>query len=60
MERDELASDEAIAVVAASARHLFPTVSEQQARQLATLVLRDLAARGIRLVRDQAAARRRS
>lgn len=56
MERDELASEEAIQVVAATAQRLFPMVSEQQARQLAALVLCDLAARGIRLVRDQPSA----
>lgn len=51
MEHEELERDEAVGVVAASARRLFPIVSEQQARELATLVLRDLAAGGIRLVR---------
>jgi hypothetical protein len=49
---EELGRDEAVAVVAASARGLFPLVSEQQARELAALVLRDLAKRGLRLVRD--------
>lgn len=52
----ELTRDEAVSVVAASARRLFALVSEQQARDLAALVLNDLAARGIRLVRDQAGA----
>lgn len=52
MRQEELSRDEAVDVVAASARRLFPVVSEQQARELASLVLRDLAARGIRLVRD--------
>jgi hypothetical protein len=56
MEREELGRDEAVGVVAASTRRLFPVVSEQQARELAALVLRDLAGRGIRLVRDQAGA----
>ncbi len=56
MEQEELGREEAVGVVAASARRLFPVVSEQQARELATLVLRDLAGRGIRLVRDRASA----
>lgn len=50
----ELKHDEAVGVVAASARRLFPIVSEQQARDLATLILNDLLGRGIRLVRDRA------
>jgi len=49
--QEELSHHEAVGVVAASARRLFSVVSEQQARELATLVLRDLEARGIRLVR---------
>lgn len=52
----ELEHGEAVEVVAASARHLFPIVSPQQARDLAALMLRDLAARGVRLVRDRAGA----
>ncbi len=52
MQHVELSRDAAVDLVAASARRLFPIVSEQQARELASLVLRDLAARGIRLVRD--------
>lgn len=54
MEYEKLAQDEAVGVVAASARRLFPIVSEQQARELAQLMLRDLEVRGIRLVRDRA------
>ncbi len=54
MEHEELERAEAVDVVAASARRLFPIVSEQQARELAALVLRDLAARGVRLVRNRA------
>jgi hypothetical protein len=50
-EPEELDWEEAVAAVAASARRLFPTVSEQQAREVAKLVLRDLAGRGIRLAR---------
>lgn len=42
---------EAIAAVAASARRLFPLVSEQQARDLASIILADLETNGIRLVR---------
>ena len=45
MEHEELEQEKAVAVVAASARRLFPVVSEQQAR--------DLAARGVRLIRDR-------
>ena len=55
MQPQALATEEAVEAVAASARRLFPIVSEQQARDLACLVLRDLAARGIRLVRDHSA-----
>ncbi len=54
MLHEELSRDEAVGVVAMSARRLFPIVSEQQARELAALVLRDLEARGVRLVRDRA------
>ena len=52
MPHEELDPNEAVIVVAASARRLFPMVSEQQARELASLLLRDLQADGIRLVRD--------
>ena len=54
MEHEELGRAEAVDVVAASTRRLFPIVSEQQARELAALVLRDLEARGVRLVRGRA------
>jgi len=50
--QEELSQAEAVGVVAASARRLFSIVSDQQARELAALVLRDLEIRGIRLVRD--------
>lgn len=53
---ESLDRGEAVRVVAASARRLFPIISEQQARELALLVLRDLEARGIGLVRDRAGA----
>jgi hypothetical protein len=53
MDREELTTDEATDAVAASARRLFPLVSTQQARDLAILVLRDLEASGIRLMRDR-------
>jgi hypothetical protein len=55
MNTEELAQDEAVAMVAATARRLFPIVSERRAREVALLVLRDLAAHGVRLVRDQEA-----
>jgi 2-hydroxychromene-2-carboxylate isomerase len=48
----ELDRDKAIYAVTASAKRLFPIVSEQQARDLAALVLRDLEAQGIRLVQE--------
>lgn len=51
-----LEHSEAVEVVAASGRRLFPALSQQQARDLAALMLRDLAARGVRLVRDRAGA----
>lgn len=51
---EALDQNEAIGVVAASARRLFPLVSEQQAREMASLVLRDLKAGGISLVRNGA------
>ena len=54
MMHEELGRDEAVDVVATSARRLFPIVSEQQARELARLMLRDLEARGVRLVRGRA------
>ena len=56
MEHEELGQDEAVNLVAASACRLFSVVSEQQARELAALVVRDLASRGIRLVRARTAA----
>ena len=49
-----LTQAEAVQAVAASARRLFPLVSEQQARNLATSVLHDLKAQGIGLVRNRA------
>lgn len=48
---EELGPQEAVRAVAGSARRLFPFVSEQQARDLAAAVLRDLALDDIRLVR---------
>lgn len=48
---EELGLREAVDAVAASARRLFPLVSEQQARDLAAAVLRDLEAEGICLAR---------
>lgn len=51
----ELALRDAVEAVAASARRLFPMVSEQQARDLAAAVLRDLEAEGIRLARIERA-----
>ena len=56
MEGEALEEGEAVGAVAASARRLFPIVSGQQARDMARLILNDLAARGIRLVRDRAGA----
>lgn len=50
---EELSRDEAVTVVAMSARRLFPIVSEQQARELAALILRDLEGQGVRLVREE-------
>jgi hypothetical protein len=44
--------EDAIDAVAASVRRLFSVVSEQQARDLASLVLADLRAQGIHLVRE--------
>jgi hypothetical protein len=54
MEHEELQWREAVEAVAACASKLFPLVSSQQARDLASLVLRDLGTQGIRLVRDRA------
>ena len=51
--QEELEKDEAVRVVAASAQRLFPIVSQQQAREIAALILRDLKAQEIRLVRHQ-------
>jgi hypothetical protein len=50
---EELDPDKAVRVVAASAQRLFPIVSEQQARDLAALILRDLETKGIRLCRQK-------
>jgi hypothetical protein len=50
---EELEKDEAVRIVAASAQRLFPIVSQQQAREIAALILRDLKAQDIRLVRHQ-------
>jgi hypothetical protein len=50
-EHEELGQREAVDAVARSARRLFPFVSEQQARDLAAAVLRDLASEDICLVR---------
>lgn len=47
----ELTQDEAVAAVAASVRRLFAFVSEQQAREVAAAVLRDLQGKRIRLFR---------
>ena len=49
----ELGPQEAVEAVAGSARRLFPFVSEQQARDLAAAVLRDLRSDNIRLVRGR-------
>ena len=46
----DLNREQAISAVSASVRRLFTIVSEQQARDLAALVLEDLHARGVRLV----------
>jgi len=50
--RSELSQGDAAGVVAATLRRLFTVVSEQQARDLASLVLADLRAKGVRLVQD--------
>jgi hypothetical protein len=50
----ELSPEEAVALVAASVRSLFTFVSEQQACEVASAVLRELRSRGARLVRDAA------
>jgi len=55
-ESEQLDRAEAIRVVASSGRRLFPLISERQAREMAALVLQDLEARGIRLVREAVAA----
>ena len=47
----ELSEQEAIAAVAKSVRRLFSFVSDQQARDLAAAVLRELHDDGIRIVR---------
>ena len=49
----ELSRDEAVEAVAEAAWRLFPTIPEQRACQLASAVLRDLEAQGIRLVEDR-------
>ena len=51
MEHEELGPRQAVDIVAGSARRLFPLVSEQQARDLAAAMLRELEAADIRLVR---------
>lgn len=48
----DLSREQAISAVSASVRRLFTVVSEQQARDLAALVLEDLRAQGVRLVRN--------
>lgn len=48
----DLSQEESAGIVAATLRRLFTVVSEQQARDLAALVLADLRAQGIRLVQD--------
>ena len=50
----EFSPEEAVALVAASIRRLFSFVPEQQARDVAGAVLRELRNRGVRLVRDDA------
>lgn len=45
-----LSREQAISAVSASVRRLFTVVSEQQARDLAALVLQDLHAQGVCLV----------
>jgi len=50
----EFSPEEAVALVAASIRRLFSFVPEQQARDVAGAVLRELRSRGVRLVRDDA------
>jgi len=49
---DDLSPKDAVGIVAASVRRLFSVISEQQARDLASLVLDDLRAQGVRLVQD--------
>ena len=48
---EELTPQEAIEAVAASARRLFPLVTEQQARSLAATILQDLRSDNIVLAR---------
>lgn len=48
----DLSREQAISAVSTSVRRLFTVVSEQQARDLAALVLEDLRAQGVRLVRN--------
>ena len=50
--RSELSQEDAAGVVAATLRRLFTVISEQQARDLALLVLTDLRAQGVRLLQD--------
>ncbi len=50
----EITEKDAINIVAASVRRLFAVISEQQSRDLASLVLNDLRAKGVRLVQDAA------
>jgi hypothetical protein len=49
---DDLSETDAVRIVARSVRRLFSIVSEPQARDLASTVLRDLRKQGIRLVQD--------
>lgn len=53
MDHRELSRDEAVDVVVACARRLFPVLSQRHAREAAGIVLRDLEAQGIRLVQAQ-------
>ena len=48
----DLSHEQAVSAVSASIRRLFTVMSEQQARDLAALVLQDLRAQGVRLVQD--------
>jgi hypothetical protein len=52
-----LSEEQALAVVTAAIRRLFPVVTENRSRDLARAVIRDLAGRGVLLVQtspDQA------